>query len=213
MPRGGNRARPREASRRSRPEVLNAIVSWVPRLAWLNLIWILQVAAGGVMMGLAPATKVLHLTLREALDGEIRAGASGWSWAWRTWREELLASQLRLLVPAVTFFSIAGYTIMVAGTPFAVSLGIICLVYSCWWLHLPAIDALGRRDALEVWALTLRCFAVAPVRFGGAFLGSLAIVVALAWYLPGALLIAVPSVPALLASAAVTRFARPHSAQ
>ena len=69
-----------------------AALAWIPRLVLLHVAWVVLVLAGGVVLGIAPATATLVAALRgdEAVEGAprpVRAGAgrgTGPSWGRRT---------------------------------------------------------------------------------------------------------------------------------
>ncbi|WP_163543704.1 DUF624 domain-containing protein [Occultella kanbiaonis] len=173
----------------------------------LNLIWWLQVLAGGVVLGLAPATSVLYHQVRSNLTGDVAGDDFRSSWA--RWRRDFWRAQARYLVPLLTVVVLGFYVWMLRGQALASTVAILAAAYLCWLMHLPAVGeradevapdrALG---ATQLWLLTLRSFAVAPVPFlvagvTTAFALGLGVL-----YVPVALIFAVPAVPALAASLA-----------
>ncbi|PHP52849.1 YesL family protein [Actinomyces ruminis] len=98
-------------SRQSAPRgrVMPALVGWhvrigevVGRLFVLHLVWLLGVAAGGVILGAAPATLALNAVIRrDLLNRVLEAGNLGgaerpglWQEFWRVWRTEFWRAQM-----------------------------------------------------------------------------------------------------------------------
>ncbi|MBE6481903.1 MAG: DUF624 domain-containing protein [Actinomyces ruminicola] len=97
-------------SRQSAPRgrVMPALVGWhvrigelVGRLFVLHLVWLLGVAAGGVILGAAPATLALNAVIRrDLLNQALEAGnlvvaerPGLWREFWRVWRQEFWRAQ------------------------------------------------------------------------------------------------------------------------
>ncbi|TDE94232.1 DUF624 domain-containing protein [Occultella glacieicola] len=187
--------------------LVEAVTTWICRLAALNVMWLLQTLAGGVLLGLAPATSVLSQQLRTGLLDDVQVGY--YRDSWRRWRQEFWRSQQRYLIPLLTPVVLGFYLWMLRGQAVAVSIAILLAVYLCWLLHLPAVAARAdeagpdrEHGPTRLWLLALRAFAATPVPFVLAGLVGAAAAVLGYLYLPGALVFAVPSVPALAASMA-----------
>jgi uncharacterized membrane protein YesL len=182
--------------------LLETVTRWITRIALLNVTWLLQVLAGGVVLGLAPATQVLYRQLAAHLgeDGE----PTGLRASWRAWRRAFRPAQRDLLVPLLTVVVLGFYLRVVAGSWPSLGVAIVTAVYLCWLLHLPAVEVPGARAGTR-WLAALRLFSGAVGPFALTFLAAVATVAGLTLYLPAAVLFAVPALPALLATLTVRR--------
>ncbi|CAM3601901.1 DUF624 domain-containing protein [Occultella aeris] len=190
--------------------LVETVTTWICRLAALNVTWLLQTLAGGVLLGIAPATSVLYRQLRIGLLDDVQHGY--YRASWRRWRREFWESQRRYLIPLLTPAVLGFYLWLLRGQVVTITIAILTAVYLCWLIHLPAVasradeadtsDAGAPRRPSALWLLTLRSFAATPVPFVLAGLtGAVALVLGYL-YLPAALVFAVPAVPAMAASMA-----------
>lgn len=184
------------------------VTTWVWRLATATGTWWLQTLAGGVVLGFAPATVTLYRQLGHALDGGD--ADDGVRAAWRAWRENFWDSQVRFGLPALTVAVFAWYVLALRGTPFAVTIAVLGVVYVCWLLHVPAVATRTDLGVRSCWLLTAQLMARAPLRHAAVGLGTGALVVAAVLWFPGGLVLLVPAVPAAAASL-VTRDALTRS--
>ncbi|MBZ2197181.1 DUF624 domain-containing protein [Occultella gossypii] len=197
--------------------LVETITTWICRLAALNVTWLLQTLAGGVLLGIAPATSVLHQQLRTGLLDDVQRGYYRASWG--RWRREFWQSQQRYLIPLLTPAVLGFYLWLLRGQVLTITIAIVTAVYLCWLIHLPAVaaradeadasDTTAPRRPTALWLLTLRSFAATPVPFVLAGLtGAVALVLGYL-YLPAALVFAVPAVPALAAAMAARHVPEP----
>ncbi|ACQ82179.1 protein of unknown function DUF624 [Beutenbergia cavernae DSM 12333] len=187
------------------PGLLTTVVSWVPRLFVLSVTWLVQVLAGAVVLGFAPATAVLaDGVARRLADPDAPADLRG---GWRTWRAELWSAQLPLGLPALQVVLLAFYLQLTRGSVLAVSVAVLGAVYVVWLAHLPAVyvrrhDGVG---APALWLANLRLMAGGA----GAYLLSGVVLLAggwaLVWYAPVAAVAFGPAAAALVAALAVRR--------
>lgn len=177
------------------------ILTWGWRLAVLTGGWWLQTFAGGVILGIAPAT----LTLYRRMQAAFEDGDDGLRRAWSWWRRDFWDAQLRLGVPGLTVVVLAWYLQALRGTPFAVTVAVLGVAYLCWLMHMPAAVAVRgtRRPVAADWRAALVLLVRRPVPHLLAGLTAAAVIVALLVWYPGALVIALPALPALLATLAV----------
>lgn len=200
-------AHPRTGTRSLRDEnLLVKGTTWFTRLSVLNMVWLLQTLAGGVVLGIAPATLALAERIRGHLAGEPAEGA------WAVWKRLFWRSQMRFGFPLVTVVALGFYLQLAAGGPLAMTMLILTSLYLVWLLFLPAIHAVMPRAAhTEVWLGTLKAVVLKPGRLLCVALAVAALLGALLWWVPVAVVLLVPSMPTLLAALVVrtTPTARP----
>ncbi len=80
--------------------------TWISRLAWLNLCWMLFSLLGLLVAGVFPATTVVLQMIRRYLDGAARVSLSDF---YREWRRELVRSNLSAWPLALVLFSLGWY--------------------------------------------------------------------------------------------------------
>lgn len=178
------------------------ILDWPLRLVGLNLLWLLGVLAGLVVGGLAPSTQALYALLLAYLRGEqVRP----WSDFWRVWRATLGSAQLVIGMPLLTVAVVGFYVYASSGTPFAVAAVLLALAYLATLIQLPAAVAGLDLPMIKTWQATVALAWRQPLHTLGATLLSTALAVG-AWFIaPAALVVIIPSVPALLATLIVRR--------
>lgn len=195
-------------SRTSRLHRLYDLAVWPSRVAWLTLLWWLGVLAGGIVLGLGPATVAVHRVATGWLDHRA-ADDAGWYGFWRTWRAWFWRAQPWFWGVVLTGIPFAFWLAMAGpDSPWALP----ALLLGGWWLvtvcFLPAMLVMAhdpRRDGIRVtlhlawrrWPTTL----LAAVVLGVA-------VVAAWWWLPAALPFALPGLPAVVATALALRTVR-----
>jgi len=181
---------------------------WPPRVVWLTALWWLGVLAGGVILGLAPATVAIHRVATGWLDDRAAEDA-GWTGFWRTWRAWLWRSQPWFWGTVLT------------GAPFAFWLAVAdprspwslpAVLLGAWWSmtvwFLPAMLVMAndpRRDGVRV------VLHLAWRHWPSTVLTALALALAsaaAAWWVPAALPVALPGLPALAATALALRTVR-----
>jgi uncharacterized membrane protein YesL len=177
-------------------------LDWPARLAGLNLLWLLGVAAGLVLFGLAPATAALYTVLRAyVLDRSPRL----WHDFWAAWRASLVSSQPVLGLPILTVWVVVFYLLLARSTPFAWGMAVVSAGYLATLLQLPAVVAHVALPAVRSWQVTLEVawrrplvtVAVAVLVAGLAVGGWLTT--------PAAVPLFFPALPALLATLTVQR--------
>lgn len=195
---------------------LAGVLTWVVRLAGLNLLWVLGLLAGGVIVGFAPATVALAGVLRALLQGqEVRL----WKDFWQHWRSSLLPAQLSVGFPLATVVVLAFYVVAAGGSESpllrgsAVGLSVLLLLYIATVLHLPFLFATFDCTATELWRLALVVAWRSPWHTLGTLVGSVAAVVAMAVAYPAALLLYAVSGPVFLAAVLGERAVRRAQAQ
>ena len=118
--------------------LIPVITTWIWRVATLTGTWWLQTLAGGVVLGIGPATLVLHRRLRSAVQGTEEGTLRE---AWRSWRENFRDAQLRITLPILTVIVLGFYAVALRGTPLAITVAVLGAVYLIWLMHLPAVAA------------------------------------------------------------------------
>ncbi len=197
--------------------LVGTVTTWFWHLALLTATWWLQVIAGGVLLGVAPATIVLYEQIRHGLDGDF----PGARWAWRRWRSIFREAQARLLLPILTVPVLVFYILMLRGHVLSISLAVLTLIFCGWLALLPAVAAAHRLPGIDpdggpltprsdepqapptpasLWLLTARVIVRSPAILGLAWGASIAGLLALYLTVPLALVLAIPAIPALLAT-------------
>lgn len=188
-------------------ERLRAALPWVPRLFLLQLGWLCHCLAGGVVLGVAPATNVLAAQLAKYLaypDAQFE-----WLASWRLWRGEFWSSQLRLGLPLAHGALVALCLWLARGTILATPAAIFAFAYAAWLLLLPAAVRLNADlSVLAHWRATLVMLARVPFAAALASTASAAALVLGAVYSPATVLAFGISAPLLGASIVAARYAR-----
>ncbi|HEY9310601.1 MAG TPA: DUF624 domain-containing protein [Microbacterium sp.] len=189
------------------PGRLRAAVPWVPRLFLLQLGWLCHCLAGGIVLGIAPATNVLAAQLAKYLAHPD--AAFEWRASWRLWRGEFWSSQLRLGVPLAHGALVALCLWLARGTFLAAPAAIFAFAYATWLLLLPAAARLsGDPSALVGWRAGLVMLARVPIAAALVSAASAAALVLGVAYSPAAVLAFGISGPLLGASLVAMRYAR-----
>lgn len=186
------------------------LLDWPVRLALVTSLWIVGVAAGLVIAGLAPATLAAHHVLLAYLDEvEVRP----WSRFWRAWREWFSRGQVVLGLPLATVWVLVFYLSTARQTVLALPLSVILLGYlvTLWLLPAAAATA-GPRSAKALWALTIHLSWHHPGP-ALAVAGVLAVLAAGAWYVAPAALLFGPAAAGLAAVLVVRRVSSPRPAR
>lgn len=183
------------------------LLDWPARLAVVTALWLLGVAAGLVVAGVAPATLASHQLLQAYLDdAEVRP----WSRFWSAWRAWLGRGQVVLGLPLATVWVLAFYLAALRQTFWALPLSVVTFGYlvSLWLLPAAAISA-GPLRARDVWLLTMHLSWRRPVLplVGTAVLVALAVA---AWYAVPAALVFWPATAGLAAVLVVRRVSQPQ---
>ncbi|MFW6600221.1 DUF624 domain-containing protein [Propionibacteriaceae bacterium Y2011] len=181
---------------------------WPPRVAALSGMWLLGVLAGGILLGLAPATVAAHATALRWHDPEgtgAGSAAAVWRTFWVAWRSWLWRSQLPMGFAYLTLVPFA-FWLDAVGIQTALGMPLACL--AGWWLitiqWLPSalVGATGPRRDLPRITVHLAW------RRWPASLGAIILLAVLAvagwWWVPFALPFVFPGLPAIL----ITRLAR-----
>lgn len=192
---------------------LYRLLDWPLRLAIVTLLWLLGVAAGLVVLGVAPATlashQVLHAYLSDKADLSNKAEVRPWSQFWSAWRRWLGRGQVVLGLPLATVWVLAFYLTASRQTLWALPLSVVTLGYlvSLWLLPAVAVAA-GPIRVKAVWLLTIHLSWRRPVLplAGTAVLIALALA---AWYVVPAALVFWPAATGLAAVLVVRRVSQP----
>jgi len=186
---------------------LYRLLDWPMRLAVITLLWLLGVAAGLVVAGVAPATLASHQVLQAYLSGD--AETRPWSRFWSAWRVWFGRGQVVLGLPLVTVWVLAFYLAAARQTLWAWPLSVVTFGYlvSLWLLPAVAITA-GPVQARDVWLLTMHLSWRRPVLplAGTAVLVVLALV---GWYFVPAALVFWPAAAGFAAVLVVRRVSQP----
>lgn len=175
---------------------LYALADWPPRLAALNLLWILGVLAGGVAFGVAPATVALFELTRQVCLGRRSAL---WREFWRRWRANLLTAQVAVGLPLLTVWVLVFYLLASRDIrPVFVALTVLTAGYLMTMLYLPAVFAHVTLPVGRLWALTALVAWRRPLLTVGLAVACAGILGLTAWFVPVALLFFAVSVPALV---------------
>ncbi|HET6293217.1 MAG TPA: DUF624 domain-containing protein [Kribbella sp.] len=184
------------------------LLDWPLRLALVTFLWLLGVAAGMVIAGLAPATLAAHQLLLAYLDdAEVRP----WARFWSAWREWLGRGQLVLGLPLATVWVLGFYLVAARQTVLAVPLSVVMLGYlvTLWLLPAAVASAGPGRTVRDLWLLAIHLSwrrPVLPVAATGVF-----VVLAVgAWYVAPAALVFGPATAALAAVLVVRRVSSPR---
>jgi len=187
---------------------LYRLLDWPLRLAVVTALWLLGVAAGLVVAGVAPATLASQHVLHAYLSGgeaEVRA----WSRFWSAWRAWFGRGQVVLGLPLATVWVLVFYLAASRQTLWAWPLSVVTFGYlvSLWLLPAVAVTA-GPRRARDVWLLTMHLSWRRPVLplAGTAVLVALALA---AWYVVPAALVFWPAGAGLAALLVVRRVNQP----
>jgi uncharacterized membrane protein YesL len=155
--------------KRHRPDWrrLYRIADWLMAALALQGLWVLGTLAGGLLLGVGPASTALaagwQSVLREA-RGEQGGGPGRWRAFWGTWRREFWRGQGTVLVPALTVWPIVFWTLTTRSLPVAVVMVAIGAGLLLTLVYFPVAASIApERSVVETW------------RFG----------VALAWVSPG----------------------------
>lgn len=182
---------------------LAGALTWVVRLAGLNLLWVLGLLAGALVAGFAPATVALAGVLRDLIEGRQ---PRLWKDFWIYWRRGLLAAQLSVGVPLVTVVVLGFYVVAAGGSEStmlrgsAIGLSVLLLLYTATVLHLPVLFATFDCSVTELWRLTLVVAWRSPWHTLAILVGSIVAVLAMAFAYPAALLLYAVSGPSFLAA-------------
>ncbi|TWD79313.1 putative membrane protein YesL [Kribbella amoyensis] len=183
------------------------VLDWVPRIAVVTGLWLLGVAAGLVLAGIAPATLAAHQVMHSWLHN---SGVRAWPRFWSAWREWIGRGQVVLGLPLATVWVLAFYLVAGRQTVWAAALSVVLLGYlvTLWLLPAVAVSA-GPRSARDLWLLTIHLGWRRP----GLPLAAAAVLVAVsvgAWYLAPAALLFGPATAALGAVLVVRWVSRPR---
>lgn len=183
------------------------LLDWPLRVAVITLLWLLGVAAGLVVAGLAPATLAAHrLTMAYLDESEVRP----WSCFWSAWRKWLGRGQLVLGLPLATVWVLAFYLAAARETVWAVPLSVVFLGYlvTLWMLPAAVISA-GDRPLKELWLVTLHLSWRRPALPLAATVVLVVLAVG-AWYVVPVVLVFGPAAAALAAVLVVRRVSSPR---
>lgn len=183
------------------------LLDWPPRLALVTLLWLLGVAAGLVIAGVAPATLAAH---RLIVDYQDDSAVQPWSRFWSAWREWFGRGQLLLGLPLATVWVLAFYLAAARQTVWAVPLSVLMFGYlvSLWLLPAAAVSA-GPRPVKEVWLLAFHLSWRRPA-LPVAATSALVLLAVGAWYVVPAALVFGPAAAALAAVLVVRRVSSPR---
>ncbi|RZT07571.1 putative membrane protein YesL [Kribbella sp. VKM Ac-2569] len=183
---------------------LYRLLDWPMRLALVTLLWLLGVAAGLVIAGIAPATLASHQVLISG-EAEVRL----WSRFWSAWRAWFVRGQVVLGPPLATVWVLAFYLAASRQTLWAWPLSVVTLGYlvSLWLLPAVAVTASQLR-AKDLWLLTLHLTWRRPALPLAGTAGLIALALA-GWYVVPAALMFWPAGSALAAVLVVRRVSRP----
>ena len=186
---------------------LYRILDWPLRLATVTALWLLGVAAGLVIAGLAPATLAVHQVMQAYLDDtDVRP----WRLFWSAWCQWLGRGQVVLGLPLATVWVLAFYLTAVRQTVWAVPLSVVMLGYLVTLSLLPAVVvSAGPRSARELWLLAIHFSwrrPLAPL----AATAALVVLAVAAWYAVPAALVFGPATAALAAVLVVPRISSPR---
>lgn len=183
------------------------LLDWPLRLAVITLLWLLGVAAGLVVAGLAPATLAAHrLTVAYLDEPEVRP----WSCFWSAWRKWVGRGQLVLGLPLATVWVLAFYLAAARQTVWAVPLSVVFLGYLVTlWILPAAVVAAGDRPVKELWLVTLHLSWRRPALPLAATVVLVLLAVG-AWYVVPVVLVFGPAAAALAAVLVVRRVSSPR---
>ncbi|TCN38852.1 putative membrane protein YesL [Kribbella orskensis] len=183
------------------------LLDWPLRLAVITLLWLLGVAAGLVVAGLAPATLAAHrLTVAYLDEPEVRP----WSCFWSAWRVWLGRGQLVLGLPLATVWVLAFYLAAARQTVWAVPLSVVFLGYLVTlWILPAAVVSAWDRPVKELWLVTLHLGWRRPALPLAATVVLVALAVG-AWYVVPVVLVFGPAAAALAAVLVVRRVSSPR---
>ncbi|MEV0289951.1 DUF624 domain-containing protein [Kribbella sp. NPDC050820] len=171
-------------------------LDWPLRLALVSVLWVLGVAAGAVVVGVAPSTLAVHRVIHGYLNS---AEMHAWSTFWSAWRAWIVRGQVVLGLPLATVWVLGFYLVVARGTVIAVPLSLVLLGYLVTLWLLPAVAAaVESRRTTELWLLTIHVVWRRPAVPAGAAIGLIAAGVG-AWYAVPAVLLFGPATAALAA--------------
>lgn len=183
------------------------LLDWPLRLAAVTLLWLLGVAAGLVVAGIAPATLAAHQVMLAYLDD---AEVHPWSRFWSAWREWLGRGQMVLGLPLATLWVLAFYLAVARQTVWVVPLSVVLLGYLITlWLLPAAVVSAGPRPSKDLWLLTIHLTWRRPV-LPVAAAGVLVVLAVGASYVVPAALVFGPATAALAAVLVVRRVSSPR---
>ncbi len=180
-------------------------VEWVFRLAVVNLFWIAAVLAGGVVLGIAPATRSLYVLIAEFLDGR---SPRIWKRGFAEWRASFWSSQIPLGLPLVTLAPIGVYLAISGGTIFALGTTVVAVMYLVTVLYLPAIMSRNDFPPTTLWLAAVLTAWRRPTVTIVVTIGLAAICIGGVLWTPAAIPFYVPSLPALIVTIAFRRIVR-----
>ena len=210
---------------------LYRLLDWPLRLALVAMLWLLGVAAGLVVAGVAPATLASHQLLHAYLSNKPdlsdkadpydkadlsdeadltdKAEVRPWSQFWSAWRSWFVRGQIVLGLPLATVWVLAFYLTASRQTLWAWPLTVVTFGYLVsLWLLPAVVVAAGPLRARTVWLLTIHLSWRRPVLplAGTAVLVGLALA---AWYVVPAALLFWPAAAGLAAVLVVRRLSQP----
>lgn len=130
---------PSYAGRFERPlSGLDALLSWVVRLVWMNFWWLVLTLLGGVILGIGPATAAAHTVVGAWLRGDQEVSVPRTMWTtWKvTWRQAAPTGALAMLLGV----ALAATWLLSRGQPpipAAITQGLVLLVGLLWLVSVP----------------------------------------------------------------------------
>lgn len=199
-------------------------LAWVARLVGLNLLWGLGALAGGVLLGVLPAsfavTEVLRRSREGDLDSDLDSGPAGapsgdpgggvWRVFWRTWRSHFArANLLGLPFWGLSAIVVADVAVFLAAPDAAlawllVPFGAVALVTVIAAAHLAPVALRYDVPARRVWRWVFLAPLSAPLEALVLAMG-LALFATLVWWWPVLLVLGGASIPLWLADSVVAR--------
>ena len=141
------------------------LVEWIPALAGMSFIFLMQTLAGGIILGLAPAAAVLAHAVRARIDGT----RVGFRESWMLWAASWRRSQLLLGVPILQLVPFTAWLVITRGSMWVATVAVIGVVLSAWLFVLPPTQTrYPYASASQVWIGALWRLARHPLMIGAA---------------------------------------------
>jgi uncharacterized membrane protein YesL len=153
------------------------LVEWIPALAGMSFVFLLQTLAGGIILGVAPAAAVLAHTVRARVD-EMRVGFRE---SWKLWAASWRRSQLQLGIPLLQLAPLTAWLLITRGSMWVATVAVIGVVLSAWLFVLPPTQTRNpHASASQVWIDALRRLARHPLMISAA-IGVVAVLFIALW--------------------------------
>ncbi|AZB43754.1 DUF624 domain-containing protein [Bacillus sp. FJAT-42376] len=109
------------------------LCDWGARLAWLNILWLMHTFAGGIFLGVFPATAAAHHTIRSMFKGEEqKIGSVFRSYYRKEWKNANKLGYVTFSIGAVLYIDYSFFRMF--SSIYALLASYLCFIIFVLWL-------------------------------------------------------------------------------